>query len=173
LPCLPPFEKSALSHCRILTRDATKMNLQSLFDCRIDVIFDGVATEEYLDRESAARNVEHRNIAKEHGELFRVHCRRGYNQFEVLASRDHLVEPRRNAMDVNLRFFLTFSNFKILFLSHKSLVFAYVLVITNEQSSKDKQENDCSIFNEGTNEIYIVTGNLLNTPKNSSRHVHW
>ena len=49
------------------------MDLQRLFDGGVDVILDGVLTEERLHRKRAARDLEDRNVAEERRKLLSVH----------------------------------------------------------------------------------------------------
>ena len=49
------------------------MDLQRLFDGGVNVILDGILTEERLHRKRAARDLKDRNVAEERRELLSVH----------------------------------------------------------------------------------------------------
>ena len=70
------------------------MDLSRLFDRTLNIVLRGVPCEEDIDRERSPGDREGRDIAKEPGKLVCVHCCRGNDELEVIATRNNLSNER-------------------------------------------------------------------------------
>ena len=71
------------------------MDLNGLFDGRIDIIFDARLTEERFDWKCSSRDNEDRHVAEEITEFLRVHRRRCDNQLQILTACDDFTQQTR------------------------------------------------------------------------------
>lgn len=67
------------------------MDLNSLFDSRVDVVFARVLTEHQINGESSTGDDENGHITKKVGEFRRVHRGRCDDQFQILSATHNLI----------------------------------------------------------------------------------
>lgn len=66
------------------------MNLNSLFDSRVDVVFTWVFTEHEIDRESSTGDDEDGHIAEKISKLARIHRGGSDDKFQILSTTHNL-----------------------------------------------------------------------------------
>lgn len=64
--------------------------LNSLLHCTVHIILTVVTRVQNIHREGASRNIEHGHIAKERGELGRIHSGRSHDQLEIIPPWNNL-----------------------------------------------------------------------------------